>query len=1435
MKKRIYLLVLSVLCVAFARAEYVEPSEGVFRIINMEYGNALMEDFVRNTLHCSEIGGEEEYDQMWELKQSGTGYTLQNIFTGNYIQTGNNTNNVAYWTGKEADVFTIAKNTAWEEVSYNIWDPALGYAGLHYSPDQGAVVRWWHETSKKATEWRFVSVDITEEQIAKAKEEFTRLTGGDNLDAYQTVLGEVFEDPACTVLNETYAAMDAEAIRTALADKLPATLVDMAVKTKTGEWAEPNEKADKPGWDSAYAKKFRVQMIEPHSIAGEITEWIGHQGHTNMDNPIGIYANKRDVLYIMVEGEVKEGAELWACWINGHSKMPNYNNGYSNGIRLKSGLNIVPFGNDGSALYINYLVHTFNKGTWKFQHKLSDFDDLKVHIEGGYINGYYNRVGDALYTGDTDADWVYYEERANLRNITVLGRYQILQFELNDVTITEEKDGAVNTWTNDGLAKLWPEKLQSKNLPDNQRINAVIDAWDRIHLSEKMTLGVASKADVDSMNILCPRYDAKWENKAEIYNYEGFAEFCDSLNPRDNLDYGEYYNHHGLAFGTTSGYMYGSWDHCGYHVNTTPSILVDIVDNAGSAWGPGHEIGHQHQASFTYNGLMEVTNNVFANIAVWYMGMGTSRLNATEGNLEHVYAVYRDGGDVFGNQGGHIWANTQMYYRLWLYYHRVGYNTQFFPRLFELLRENPLVKSYGSGSEVRDGENVNFQLTSGKTTILKFYQLCCEAAQEDLTEFFRAYGFFTVMDGRFVGDYSNSKYYQTQKEIDQAIAQVKAKGYPINNKPLFINDATNDPTYGHDGKTRRSFWDNETASGLNAKVGCYVDYLAKDTITGKYLYSLENLKVTVKGGDGAVGFAVYTNEGEIKAFSNNYSFYLNNEVLAMLRTREAKMVAVTPAGDDIVIENSATIGNSDAQFAALQEALELAKSYLERVDTTGTKIGFLIPDSIKDFSAFVAKVDEVVTNKDTTEYSYGEWYANLDAAIVNIQRNAAARVPLFGDCFYSVTLSSNESRYMGTVAAGLNTTVLTEVTENAQWKLVPTGTTGTYYMQNRETGNYITVMQKEQRAKAASSDMAEAVAFKLIPADAPGEFFIQHAGTADLNLYNNGSNNRVQAGEQTGSNAKWMLRLEESLLAQPVVSTDEQITIYYMQRTDNREYAYHKSAGRTDKGRIASGTLDNTDNLNYWFYFTEGNEEGKYAIYNYATGLSVTANGVKLYANKESESTIDYAITLNEDYTGLVISAAEGDWYMTSSKVAELSTNARTTWMLQRVRTISLTNEPLTSLAIDKTEVTLNEGESVVLTVTTAPVFATNHTVTWSSSDAAVATVDENGTVKAVAEGSATITATANDGSGLTATCKVTVEKVAGITATSAGISVQTQGGLIAITGLTKGTAVNVYDTAGKQIAKAIAANGKATIDTQMPAGSTVIVKIGEYSMKVSL
>ena len=86
------------------------------------------------------------------------------------------------------------------------------------------------------------------------------------------------------------------------------------------------------------------------------------------------------------------------------------------------------------------------------------------------------------------------------------------------------------------------------------------------------------------------------------------------------------------------------------------------------------------------------------------------------------------------------------------------------------------------------------------------------------------------------------------------------------------------------------------------------------------------------------------------------------------------------------------------------------------------------------------------------------------------------------------------------------------------------------------------------------------------------------------------------------------------------------------------------------------------------------------------------------------------------------------------------------------------TTVKVTSITLDKTSLPMHVGDAdVTLTATVAPDDATDKTVTWSSDKEAVATVDATGKVHAVAIGIATITATANDGSGIKATCDVSV------------------------------------------------------------------------------
>ena len=97
---------------------------------------------------------------------------------------------------------------------------------------------------------------------------------------------------------------------------------------------------------------------------------------------------------------------------------------------------------------------------------------------------------------------------------------------------------------------------------------------------------------------------------------------------------------------------------------------------------------------------------------------------------------------------------------------------------------------------------------------------------------------------------------------------------------------------------------------------------------------------------------------------------------------------------------------------------------------------------------------------------------------------------------------------------------------------------------------------------------------------------------------------------------------------------------------------------------------------------------------------------------------------------------------------------------LRRIKSITLVDEfiPVESITLNKTATSIKVGATETLSVTAvAPDNATDKTYTWKTSDASKATVDQDGKVTAVAAGTVTIYAEANDGSGVKGNCTVTV------------------------------------------------------------------------------
>jgi len=130
-------------------------------------------------------------------------------------------------------------------------------------------------------------------------------------------------------------------------------------------------------------------------------------------------------------------------------------------------------------------------------------------------------------------------------------------------------------------------------------------------------------------------------------------------------------------------------------------------------------------------------------------------------------------------------------------------------------------------------------------------------------------------------------------------------------------------------------------------------------------------------------------------------------------------------------------------------------------------------------------------------------------------------------------------------------------------------------------------------------------------------------------------------------------------------------------------------------------------------------------------------------------------------------------WNSSNPSVATVSSDGLITGINSGTTTITCTAHngvsaqcEVTVNPVQVSGITLNEseaemvvGEKLSLTATIAPDNATDKSVTWSSTNEAVAVVSESGQVTAVGSGTCQIKATANDGSELTASCLVTVEK----------------------------------------------------------------------------
>ena len=193
----------------------------------------------------------------------------------------------------------------------------------------------------------------------------------------------------------------------------------------------------------------------------------------------------------------------------------------------------------------------------------------------------------------------------------------------------------------------------------------------------------------------------------------------------------------------------------------------------------------------------------------------------------------------------------------------------------------------------------------------------------------------------------------------------------------------------------------------------------------------------------------------------------------------------------------------------------------------------------------------------------------------------------------------------------------------------------------------------------------------------------------------------------------------------------------------------------------------NMQSAAYWSSTANSTNANKAYRYYFTTGFYWENN-----VNKTENNYVRACLTFNilvapPTYSVTLAEGTEdaGKWTISPAKAEEGATVTVTYNGEKKVKSVKAVKKaatiPVTSITLNKTATTISAGNTETLSVTAvAPDNATDKTYTWKTSNASIATVDQDGKVTAVALGTVIIYAEANDGSGVKGSCTVTVSKV---------------------------------------------------------------------------
>ena len=423
----------------------------------------------------------------------------------------------------------------------------------------------------------------------------------------KNMCGEFFEDAACTQLKPEYQAMSDEELTSALTEvNMPEMMITTALKVKNDSWGK-------------YEQDFRIHNYKAYSDASYWNNKMMSSGGSYMGNPTGIYAkNDGDEIYVFVDSDVPTDATLYFAGCVENQLIYDA----KTGTKLVKGLNVIEGIKD--ALY--YIVYTAD--TKSMKKTLNQWPEIKIHVEGGVVNGYYD------VSRHSDTDYQALLKAATHKRFTIRGGESLIHL----------KTASFKT--------VFPKTIDKS-----------ICWFDSVAVWEKELMGMCESV-ASGKKAGYPWYLTGGEAIYPIY-YNN-PNFAIEGEPEDA----------GYANSVPYRTSYNGIDCIKNCLNALNSNMDD--------WCAAHECGHNNQQAINLEGCTEASNNVFSNFVCYLDGLNTSN-GSTLATVMGEYArhepfYFRD-----------VNSRLRFFWDLYLYYHLGQKNTSFYPELFKALRKDPLV------------------------------------------------------------------------------------------------------------------------------------------------------------------------------------------------------------------------------------------------------------------------------------------------------------------------------------------------------------------------------------------------------------------------------------------------------------------------------------------------------------------------------------------------------------------------------------------------------------------------------------------------------------------------------------------------------------------------------------------------------------------------